>query len=85
MGHFADATNLPNVNSSVARPEAERAATKAVGPGIGMTGMFSLTHNLAWPLHVQTGENLYNCRTTKKLYQDFTAHATKVLEQCQKP
>lgn len=40
--------NLPNVNSSVDSPEAERAATKAEGPGIGITGMFSSTHDFAW-------------------------------------
>mgnify|MGYP004727951885 CR=1 FL=1 len=38
---------LPNVNSFVDSPEAERAATKAEGPGIGITGMPLLTHNLA--------------------------------------
>lgn len=37
---------LPNANSSVDNPEAERAATKAEGPGMGITGTFSLTHNL---------------------------------------
>lgn len=38
---------LPNVNSFVDKPEAERAVTKAEGPGIGITGMPLLTHNLA--------------------------------------
>lgn len=38
---------LPNVNSFVDNPEAERAVTKAEGPGIGITGMPLLTHNLA--------------------------------------
>lgn len=33
-----------NVNSSVAKPEAESPATKAEGPGIGMTGIFSFTN-----------------------------------------
>lgn len=39
---------LPNVNSSVAKPEAESAATTAQGPGIGITGIFSSTHNFAY-------------------------------------
>lgn len=38
---------LPNVNSSVDKPEAERAVTKAEGPGMGITGTFSSTHNFA--------------------------------------
>lgn len=38
---------LPNVNSSVGNPEAERAVTKAEGPGIGTTGIPLSTHNLA--------------------------------------
>ena len=42
-------SNLPNVNSSVAKPEAERPATNAEGPGIGITGIFSLTHNFTCP------------------------------------
>lgn len=39
---------LPNVNSFVGKPEAESAVTTADGPGIGMTGIFLSTHNLAW-------------------------------------
>jgi len=39
---------LPNVNSLVGNPEAERAATNADGPGIGITGIFSTTHNFAY-------------------------------------
>lgn len=38
---------LPNVNSSVGKPEAERAVTKAEGPGIGTTRIPLSTHNLA--------------------------------------
>lgn len=38
---------LPNVNSFVDNPEAERAVNKAEGPGIGITGMLLLAHNLA--------------------------------------
>lgn len=38
---------IPKVNSLVAKPEAERAATKAEGPGMGITGIFSSTHNFA--------------------------------------
>jgi hypothetical protein len=38
---------LPNVNSSVVKPEAERAVTRAEGPGMGITGIFSFTHNFA--------------------------------------
>lgn len=34
---------LPNVNSLVNNPDAERAATKAEGPGMGITRIFSLT------------------------------------------
>lgn len=41
-------TILPKVNSSVDRPDAERAATKADGPGIGITGIFSSTHSFAY-------------------------------------
>lgn len=41
-------TILPKVNSSVDRPEAERAATKADGPGIGITGIFSSTQSFAY-------------------------------------
>lgn len=32
-------TTLPKVNSLVAKPEADRAATNAEGPGIGKTGI----------------------------------------------
>lgn len=39
---------LPNENSFVGKPEAERAATGADGPGIGMTGIFLSTHNFAY-------------------------------------
>lgn len=38
---------LPKVNSLVSNPDAERAASKADGPGIGITGIFSTTHNFA--------------------------------------
>lgn len=36
------------MNESVDNPEAQRAARKADGPGIGTTGMFLCAHNLAW-------------------------------------
>lgn len=42
-----DIEKLPNVNSSVGKPEAERAATGADGPGTGITGIFLSIHNLA--------------------------------------
>lgn len=38
---------LPNVNSLVGKPEADRAATGADGPGIGTTGISLSTHSLA--------------------------------------
>lgn len=38
---------LPNVNSSVSKPEADSADTMAQGPGIGITSIFSFTHNFA--------------------------------------
>lgn len=38
---------LPNVNSFVGKPDAERAVTKAQGPGIGITGIPLLEHNMA--------------------------------------
>lgn len=39
---------LPNVNSLLRNPEAERAVIRAEGPGIGTTGMFLSTHNIAY-------------------------------------
>lgn len=44
-------SELPNVNSIVDKPEAERAVTKAQGPGIGMTEIFASTHNFAY-IHI---------------------------------
>lgn len=41
-------SELPNANSVVDKPEAERAATKAQGPGMGMTVIFASTHNFAY-------------------------------------
>lgn len=40
-------TILPNVNSSVGRPEAERAVITAEGPGIGNTDIPLHMHDLA--------------------------------------
>jgi hypothetical protein len=40
-------TYSPNANSSVGKPDAERAAIAAEGPGMGITGIFSLAHSLA--------------------------------------
>jgi hypothetical protein len=58
-------TKLPNVNSSVSKPEAESAATTAQGPGIGITGIFSSTHNFAYN-HIPNTHSLYPTQSTKQ-------------------
>lgn len=39
---------VPNVNSLVGSPDAERAAIEADGPGTGVTAIFSLAHTFTY-------------------------------------
>lgn len=55
---------LPNVNSSVSKPEAESAATTAQGPGIGITGIFSSAQSFAYN-HIPNTDSLYPTESTK--------------------
>lgn len=74
-------SELPNANSVVDKPEAERAATKAQGPGMGMTVIFASTHNFAYInilyIHTEIIQNICKWITRVKRTGTTTTTTTK--------
>lgn len=73
--------DLPNVNSLVGNPDAERAATTADGPGTGITGIFLSTHNLAYISKCQNEHKLAKIKFIRTFYTSTICGHAKLERQ----